>query len=572
MQPFTYEVVRDTLYYICEEMMTELRKICISTVIREAQDCATAITDGRGRLIAQSTGTPGHYNSVPSAVKGALRKIPADSLRQGDVLITNDPWICAGHLPDVVVMTPVFVRERLMAFTVTVAHHLDMGGKNPGSTTANTTEIYQDGLQLPPLRLVEQGQVNQAVVDIIRENVRVPDVVVHDLECEVAVNGRGATRFLTLCQKYGADVIAECFEMTIRRSEALMREEIDRIPEGTWSWTDHLDDDGQSDVPVPVCARLTVQGSDLYVDFAGSAAQVRGGINMTASFRDSYTHLAIRCYLDPRIPHNDGCFLPIHISAPPGTIVNPVRPAAVAGRSVLISRIVDVVMACLAQAVPHRAIAGYGGCNAQPVVSGVHPATGRYFIFLDTNWGGLGGRHGRDGVTCLSFPQNVGNHPIEVLEAFYPVQVERYEIRADSEGPGKFRGGFGSVKDYRLAAEARLQVPGDRTKLPPFGLSGGAPGALTEFVCLRDGAEERLLTKREYVLTSGDVLSVRTPGGGGLYSPLQRDPSTVGRDVALGYISPERAREAYRVVVDTTGRVDEPQTRLLRGQEEGQRS
>jgi N-methylhydantoinase B len=368
-----------------------------------------------------------------------------------------------------------------------------------------------------------------------------------------------------LCEKYDSDVVLECFEMAIHNSERLMREEITRIRPGRWTWTDHLDDDGQSDQPVKISAAVMVQGSDIAVDFTGSAPQVSGGINMTSSFRDSYVHLAVRCYVDSSIPHNEGCLLPVHISAPAGTIVNPVRPAAVAGRSVLISRVVDTVMACLAQAVPERAVAGYGGCNAQPVVSGTSPRTGRYFIFLDSNWGGLGGRSGRDGIDCLSFPQNVANHPIEVLEASYPVRIERYEIRTDSEGPGKFRGGLGSVKDYRLLADARLQVPGDRTKLPPFGLMGGGPGALTAYVRIRDGEEEALLTKREYRLAAGDILSVRTSGGGGLYPAVQRDPDWVARDVALGYITADRVKSAYGVVVDRDGDIDMAATTALRG-------
>lgn len=554
MQPFTYEIVRDTLYSLCEEMMAELRKICISTVIREAQDCATAITDASGRLIAQSTGTPGHYNSVPTAVKGILQRFPSSTLHEGDVLLTNDPWICAGHLPDIVVCTPVFVRGTIFAFAVTIGHHLDMGGKNPGSTTANTTEIYQDGLQLPPVKIIEEGRPQEGLFDIIRENVRLPDVVIHDLESEMTVNARSSKRVQQLCLKYGADVVRECFETAIERSEALMREEIARLPDGSWSWTDYIEDDGQIDEPLPVQARVSVDGSDLSVDFAGTASQARGGINMTPSFRDSYTHLAIRCFLDPGIPHNEGCFQPIHISAPPGTIVSPIRPAGVGGRSVLISRVADVVVACMSQAMPDRAVAGYGGCNAQPVISGRNPATGRDFILLDSSWGGLGGRQGKDGVTCLSFPQNVANHPIEVMEAFYPLRVERYEIRPDSEGAGKFRGGFGSVKDYRLLAPTRLQVPGDRTKLPPFGLEGGLSGALTEYLLLRDEAVESLQTKHEYELREGDQLSVRTSGGGGLGDPLKRDRNAVLRDVELGYVSWARATSTYGLTRNEPGR------------------
>ncbi len=542
---FTFEVLRDNFFHLCRDMATELRKICISTVIREAQDFATAITDRRGRLIAQSIGTPGHYNSIPTAVRGMLAKFPPETLRDGDVLMTNDPWICAGPLPDIVLVTPVFHDGQLVAFAATVAHHIDVGGKNPGGTTANTTEIFQEGLQLPPLRYFEAGRKNEAVEDIIRQNVRIPEVVVHDLDCQMAVNNRGAHRVRVLCAKYGIAVVEASFDTAIAGSERLMREEIARIPDGVYKFRDFLDDDGIVDEPLPIAVTVTVQGTNLHVDFAGSARQVKGGINMTPSFRDSYTHLAIRCYLDPDIPQNHGCFAPITITAPEGTLLNPQRTAAVAGRSPVISRVVDAVMGCLAQAVPDRAVAGYGGCNAQPVISGIHPGTGRFFIFLDSNWGGVGGQAKADGETCLSFPQNVGNHPIEILESRYPVRIGRYEIQTDSEGPGIHRGGFGSVKDYCMLADVDLQVPGDRVKLPPFGLFGGMPAVPTRYVRVRDGCEEDLRTKNAYALKAGDVLSVRTSGGGGLSNPLERDRRQVAEDIRNGYISALHAQQAY---------------------------
>jgi N-methylhydantoinase B len=299
------------------------------------------------------------------------------------------------------------------------------------------------------------------------------------------------------------------------------------------------------------------------VDFAGSDNQTKGGINMTPSFRDSYTNLAIRCYLDPNIPNNEGCFAPITITAPEGTIVNPRRGAAVAGRSPMISRVVDVVMGCMAKALPHRAIAGYGGCNAQPVISGRNDKDA-FFIFLDSNWGGLGGRANKDGSTCLSFPQNVGNHPIEVLESRYPVQIERYEIRTDSEGPGKYRGGFGSIKDYRLLADVDLQVPGDRVKLPPFGLFGGQSAVTTVYAHLTGAGEVSLRTKRAYELNRGDLLSVRTSGGGGLGNPLEREPEAVASDIGQGYITVERGERDYGVVLQSTGEVDMRKTSELR--------
>jgi N-methylhydantoinase B len=544
---FTFEVIRDNLDYFCEEMMAELRKICVSTVIREAQDCATGITTGSGELVAQSSGTPGHYNSIPTAVKGTLEKIPLETLRPGDVLVTNDPWICAGHMPDVVIMTPVFSDadggSPPFAFAVTVAHHLDMGGRNPGSTTANTTDVFQDGLQIPPSHMATADGINAELLNLILTNVRFPDVVGHDLNCEIAVNRRAAERLLSQVEKYGEETVTGAFATSLDQAEQLTREEIAQIPDGSWSWTDFLDSDGQTDEPVKVSCRVEVEGDELRVDFSGSAPQAKGGINMTPSFRDSYTHFAIRCVLDPSIPHNEGSFRPIEIMAEPGTIVSPLRQAPVAGRSVMISRVVDVVFASLSQAVPERARAGYGGCNAQPVVSGNHD--GRPFIFLDTNWGGMGGGARADGATCLSFPQNVANHPIEILEASYPVRVERYEIRPDSEGPGRHRGGLGLVKDYRLLADARLDVPGDRTKLPPFGMEGGGEGALTEYALIHDGEERLLPTKKEVFLEAGDVLSVRTSGGGGLGPVEERDPRLIAADLAAGYISPRRAREVY---------------------------
>ena len=564
MESFTYEVLRDTYYHVCREMATELRKICISTVIRDAQDFATAITDARGRLVAQSIGTPGHYNSIPTAVQAMLEPFPPDTLAPGDVLMTNDPWIGSGHLPDIVLAQPVFYRDRLIAFAAVIAHHIDVGGKNPGSTTANTTEIFQEGLQLPPLKFFEAGRKNAAVDAIVRQNVRLPDVVAHDLDCQMAVNGLAARRLQELAERFGVATLEETFATAIRKSEAMMREEIERIPDGTYAFEDFLDDDGIVDELIRIKATMTVEGGDLTVDFAGSGAQSKGGINMTPSFRDSYTHLAIRCFLDPSIPQNHGCFAPVKIMAPEGTVLNPRRNAAVAGRSPVISRVVDAVMGCLAQAMPARAMAGYGGCNAQPVISGADPATERFFIFLDSNWGGLGGRAARDGVSCLSFPQNVGNHPVEVLESRYPVRITHYEFRRDSEGPGRFRGGFGSVKDYRFLAPVELQVPGDRVKLPPWGLFGGGEGATTAYVRVRKDREMALKTKHAYELAADDVLSVRTSGGGGLGDPLARAPKAVAVDVALGTVSARRARAVYGVALDRRGGVDRAATAALR--------
>ena len=554
---FTHEVIRDHLAYYCEEMMADLRKICVSTIIREAQDCATGIADYAGQLVTQSSGTPGHYNSIPSAVAGVLKKISPRDMLPGDVIITNDPWICAGHMPDVVVISPVFGSAGPFAFVVTVAHHIDMGGRNPGSTTANTTDVFQDGLQIPPLFLSRGGAVDEGILDLILENVRFPDIVRHDLYSEMAVNRRGEARLTELVDRYGESVVTGTFERLFHEAERLVRHEISGIPDGRWSWTDYVDSDGQTDEPVRVACTVTVAGEELEVNFSESAPQARGGINMTPSFRDSYTHFAVRCCLDPAIPYNQGSFWPIKITARPGTVVSPIRPAPVAGRSVMISRVVDVVLACMSQAIPDRARAGYGGCNAQPVFSGQR-LSGEPFIFLDTNWGGMGAAATADGANCLSFPQNVANHPIELLESTYPVQIDRYEIRADSAGPGEFRGGLGLRKDYRLTTDTRLDVPGDRTKFPPFGLNGGGNGALTQYVLIRDGEETALPTKREVELRAGDVVSVRTSGGGGIGPAADRPCDRIERDLRLGYESAGHAELAYGSPSSMLRRVSDP--------------
>jgi N-methylhydantoinase B len=562
--PFTYEVIRDSLVFLCEEMGAELRKIAISTIIREAQDFATGLTDARGQLIAQAAYTPGHYNTISAATRGVLASLRGARLRPGDVLITNDPWLCAGHLPDIFVFTPAFIGGRLFAFLVTVAHHIDVGGKNPGSTTPNSTEIYQEGLQIPPLKLREGGRPNTTLEAMVRQNVRLPEVVLSDIRSQLAVNDRGRRRLEALCRKFGPTTVQQAMQDSLARSERLTRAEIARIPDGCYRWADALDDDGVTEEPVKIAATVAVRGERIAIDFAGSSPQVRGGINMTPPFRDAYTHMAVRCFLDPAIPHNEGCLRPVRIIAPEGTVVNPRRPAAVAGRGEVIGRLVDVLIACLSQAVPARTMAGYGGNRAQPVFSGIQPRTGRPFIMMDTTWGGMGGRRGKDGATCLSFPQNVGNHSIEVLESLYPVQVARFAIRQDSEGAGRFRGGFGAVKDYRFLVDGTVQCGGDRCKFPPFGLEGGRPGPLEEFVLIRQGTEERLRTKRDYALRAGDVFSVRTPGGGGLGDPLARDPARVLADWAADYISLGRAREVYGVAIDPAGAVVDAEARRAR--------
>jgi len=565
VEPFTFEVIQDTLYAVTEEMGAELTRIAYSTIIRESHDCATGITDAVGQTVAQAALTPGHFMTISSATKGVLDQIPAEAFRPGDAVITNDPWICAGHLPDTFILTPFFYRDQILGFLSSVAHHIDVGGTNPGSTTPNTSSIYDEGIQIPPVKLYDQGKLNDAVLAIWRKNSRMPEVVATDLQAQVAVNNRGYQRLTELCDKFGPDTVSWAMAEALDRSEILVRSVFDSIPDGVYTAEDFVDDDGWTDDPVPIRVRLEVKGSDLYVDYEGSGEQTRGGINVTPSYRDAYTQMVVRCFTDPAIPQNEGCYRPVHITAPPGSVLNPTYPAAVAGRHTCIPRLADVVAAVMSQAVADKALAGYGGMLGQPVFSGADPQSGRTWMFMDNSHGGTGARANQDGVDCVSWPWNAANHMIEVLENQAPVRIERFELAQDSEGAGMWRGGLGLIKDYRvLDGPVNVQVGGDRFKAPATGLAGGGTSVPQAYILMRAETEMAVKSKSDLTLSGGDVLSVRMPGGGGYGVPWRRDARIVQRDVCLGYISRERARLAYGVVVDEHGEVDQKQTEHAR--------
>lgn len=569
MKDFTFDVLRDSFQHLAEEMAVELKKIAYSPIIREAGDFATGVTDRAGQLIARASYTPGHYNSIAISTKEVIAAVGLDNINPGDVLITNDPWICASHLPDIFVYSPFFVDGELFAFLVTGAHHIDIGGKNPGGTTADTTELYQEGLQIPPMHLRFGENVNHSLETIIRANVRLSDVVMNDIYSCMAINDLGAARLATLVEKYGGDDVSGAFEESIHRSEYLLREEIKKIPDGSYRWTDAVDDDGFGDEPVKIVTEVRIDGSDVYIDFTGSDPQVKSGINLAPPLRDAYAAVTVRCFTDPRIPHNEGCLRPIHIHAPAGTVMNPHRGAAVAGRAPTISRMTDAILACMSEAVPERAMAGYGGSLVQPVWRG--QTNDRGFIFMDTTHGGLGGRRGMDGENCLSFPYDIGNHPIEYVEANYPVRVERFSLRENSEGPGRFRGGLGAVKEYRmLVDDVEMHIDGDRLRLRPFGLEGGDGSSYQRYVWIHlDGTLEDLRSKCGYHFSEGDLIRLFTPGGGGLEPAIERDPAAVIDDVVQGYIDRERARDSYGVVINQSGSLDEDATVQLRDSMKG---
>ena len=570
LEPFTFEVIQDSFYAITEEMGAELVRIANSTIIRESRDCATGLTDAFGQVVAQAALTPGHFMTIASATKGALRAIPAEQWKPGDVVITNDPWICAGHLPDTFLLAPFFHSGRLIGFLSCVAHQIDIGGVNPGGTTPNTSSIYDEGLQLPPVKIFNEGKLDRAVLDIIQKNSRMPDVVGTDFQAEAAVTIRGQRLMGELCDKYGADAVTWAMQESIDRSESQIRQVFASMADGVYEAEDFVDDDYWTDERVRIKVTLTVKGSDLYVDYTGSGAQTRGGINVTPPYRDAYTQMAIRCFTGPSIPQNEGCYKPVHISAPLGTVLNPRYPAAVAGRHTCIPRITDVVAAVMSQTMKGRALAGSGGLLGQPVFSGFDGASGRRWIMMDNSHGGLGARADQDGVDCVAWPWNASNHPIESLELQAPLRIARYQLHEDSEGPGTWRGGLGLIKDYELLADGvNVQTGGDRFKAPSTGLAGGGVSIPQEYVIIREGETLPVKSKSELTLRRGDVFSVRMPGGGGFGPAWRRDLALVVRDVSQGYVSPARARSAYGVALRADGTIDEDETAALRSAMKG---
>jgi N-methylhydantoinase B len=565
IDPFTFEVVRDNLASTSEEMVTELLRIAYSPIIRDGHDCGAGVLDARGQLVAQLAGTPGHFNSLAYAAKAMVETFDTAEMSPGDVIMTNDPWVAAGHLNDFLLFTPCFVGDELLAFCATVAHQIDVGGKNPGSTTPNTTDLFQEGLQVPWVKYHREGVVDTALRTVIAANVRLPDIVLADLDAQVAVQARAADRLRELSAKFTPDVVRWVFSETMDRSERLTRAGIRSIRDGTYVFADLVEDDGFGSGPVPLCVAVSVKDDAIDVDFTGSAPQQQGGINLTSGLRDAYVHMSIKCFLDPRVPHNEGCFRPIAIEAPLGSVLNPTRPAAVAGRALMVNRIADLVIGALSQAVPERRMAGYGGSIAQPVFSGVDPRTQEQFIFMDTTAGGLGGRTGLDGETSLSFPYNINHHGVEALEAYYPVRVRQFAIRPNSEGAGRWRGGFGVVKEYEVLSETmHVQNTGDRAFTPAWGFDGGEPSTTQDYFLERAGSRNAMSSKGEYDLARGDVFSLNTPGGGGLEPPIMRDPEWVQQDVTHGYIDRSRALAAYGVVLSEEGELDADATAASR--------
>jgi N-methylhydantoinase B len=547
VDPVTQQIVGNALASIADEMATTIFRTAHSTVVRDGMDFSAAICDANGETVAQGVTVPFHLGSVPHAMSTLLAKW-GDDLHPGDVFVMNDPFDGGIHLQDIFVFKPVFSGARLIGFATTTAHHGDVGGRLPGSSACDNTEIFQEGIRLPWLRLYDRGEPVDTIFEVIRANVRIPRMTLGDLAAQVAATSVAERALQELAERHGPDRLADLMTALIEYTERLVRQEISGWPDGTANFTDYLDSDGIERRDVHVTATVTIDGDEITADLTDASPMVRGSLNSTRSFVQACVYQAVRCALTVDIPNTSGAFRPIHVLTKPGTIAEVVMPGASSMRGVTGFRVLDAVNGALAQLIPDRVPAAGEGGNTLAIFGADRPdGTGR-FVFYELvvgTWGGTPEDDGNDGVTNpASLAANV---PVEVAEAEFPVRVERYGLVPDSGGAGEHRGGLAVERVWRcLTPDTSLIVRSDRAAHAPYGLQGGAPGSLSSNVLLkRDGSEIVLPSMFSTAIDEGDVYVHRTAGGGGWGDPCRRDRARIAADVADGKVSPEAARRDY---------------------------
>lgn len=547
----TLEVIKGALIYAAEEMGIALKKSAYSPNIKERMDHSCAIFDRDRRLIAQAEHIPVHLGSMTFAVREGLRY--KGDLEEGDMLLFNDPYISGTHLPDLTLVAPVFYKSELIGYVANKAHHTDIGGRAPGSIAGDSTELYQEGLIIPPVRFVRGGVIDVELSSFIKANVRTPEIQMGDLRAQIAANNLGIRRLLDLVENYGLETIQDSMDAMMDYSERRVRAELERMPEGTYTAKDFLEDTGSDEKAVEINVEVTIKKGIIKFDYEGTSKQVNGPVNAPLGVTIAGIYFTLISVTDPNIPVNDGCFRLVALNIPKGCLLNPERPAPVAGGNVETSqRNVDVLLKAFSQIIPERIPAAGQGTMNNVSLGGMRE-DGTPWTFYETIGGGSGGRPGSDGIDGVHVNMtNTMNTPIEAIEAYYPIRFESYTLRADSGGAGEWRGGCGIVRSWTLlASTATLSILAERNKMKPWGLNGGSPGAAGEYMLRRiDGSLVKLPSKCTLKIHRGESLIIRTPGGGGYGDPLKRKPEYVLRDVENGLVTIESAARAYGVVID----------------------
>ncbi|HUG64612.1 MAG TPA: hydantoinase B/oxoprolinase family protein [Gaiellaceae bacterium] len=560
--PVTQQIVSNALASIADEMATTIFRTAHSTVVRDGMDFSAALCDASGETVAQAVSVPFHLGSLPVAMDRLLVRY-GGAMRPGDVFVMNDPFDGGIHLQDMFVFKPVFAAEALVGFACTTAHHGDVGGRLPGSSACDNTEIFQEGIRLPWLRLYDAGDPVEDVFKIISANVRIPRMTLGDLGAQVAACTVAERALLELAERHGVERLAALMTGLVEHTERLVRREIAMWPDGTASFTDYLDSDGIDRVDVPISVTVAIAGDTIVADFSESSPMVRGSLNSTRSFVQAVVYQAVRAALTLDVPNTSGAFRPIEVITKPGTITEVVMPGASSMRGVTGFRAFDAVNGALAQLIPDRVPAAGEGGNTLAIFS-AEGRDGERFVYYELVTGTWGATPEGDGNDGLANPCSVAaNIPVEVAESEFPIVVERYGLVPDTGGAGRHRGGLAIERVWRcLTDDTSLIVRSDRRAHPPYGLQGGLPGATSVNALRRpDGSEAELPSMFSTTIQAGDVYVHRTAGGGGFGAPFERAPALVAEDIANGKVSAGAALDEYGVVLRPEGTVDEEATR-----------
>jgi N-methylhydantoinase B len=566
LDPVTLEVVGNHLITTVREMGTTLMRTAYSTIMREQMDCTTALFDPAGQLIAQADHVPSHQGTLSYAAKHVARQFTLDP---GDVVIMNHPYRGGTHHPDVMIFKPVFHDGVQVALAAALGHHLDVGGRSPGSVATDARDVYEEGLIIPPMKLYRAGRLVEEVFELIAANIRVPKKTLGDIRAEVAAVTVGERRYQELCRRYGRTALADIVTGLLNHSEALVRRDLAALPDGSYSAEGFMDSDGITDQPVRIAVAVTLRGGAVTVDFAGSSDQVKGPFNCSISSVNAAVYCAVRYMVDPAIMQNEGCYRPISIVLPARSVVSPEAPAPLSGRFHTMERIATTIVLAFNQARGADAVGANHAHLASFSCSGTYPGTREPWVLFEITGGGWGGTRSGDGLDAtFGLMANCLDTPVEALELDYPLRVERYAFEPDSGGPGQLRGGLGLRREVRyLAGEGYFTNRSEAQKFPAVGTLGGRSGQPSRQALLRAaGGTETLPSKITNLnIHEGDLISMVTAGGGGYGRPWKRAPDLVLADVLDGKVTTAAARAQYGVVLAADGKtVDAPATAALR--------
>jgi len=523
LDPVSLEVARNRLESVAEEVGTTLIRTSYSPNIKDRRDCSAGVYTARGELVAQAEHIPLHLGLMPTLIRHALEAAEVSTLRPGDMLITNDPYLGGSHLPDTCIIAPLHVDGEVVAVVANMAHHVDIGGSTPGSMAVHSTEIFQEGVRIPPLRLVRGGEIVEDILQLLLTNVRTPEKTRGDLVAQIAANELGLRRLLELIGDWGAEYFETACTNLINYAERRTRAALAELPDGQARFVDYLEHTGNERRDIAIVATVTKRGDSLVVDLTETAAQVAGAINCSYAIAESCAAYVVKVLTDPTLPSNSGLMRPITVISRPGSLVHAEFPAPVAnGNTQTAQRIVDVLLGAFEQIISDRVPAASSGSMSIVTVGGFDPRSGRYFSYIETYGGGQGALPTMNGADAVhTHMTNTRNTPCEVLEQEYPLRVRKYAIAQGTGGRGRYRGGNGLIRELELTSgEATAVVATARTERGPWGLAGGEPGKVAVVGFIRDGIEQRLETMSRLDLVAGDILTIQTAGGGG-YGPAR---------------------------------------------------